>query len=155
MKPFVAGLSEVLCSEIWPSVGISRLSPFCWAWMIGLLSLSPFSHSGRCHSVGCRICRGQLFGPRSVGCRICRGPLFGSFLYIRTPNLLHPNIPPALFWHCEHHHHSLVSTIESAGFSLHYNYLRCTFACEVWWISHAFHAGFCSFHCICPINLTF
>ena len=59
----------------------------------------------------------------------------------------------ALFWH--HDHHSLVSTVGLAGFPLRFSYLRCTFACEIWWISHAFHAGLCSFQCICPINLTF
>ena len=63
------------------------------------------------------------------------------------------SIPHILFWHCDHH--SLVSTVGLAGFSSHYSYLRCAFACEVWWISRAFHAGLCSFQCICPINLTF
>ena len=69
MKAFMAGLSEVLCNEIRSCVGMSRLSlPFYWAWMMGLLSLSPFSHSGRCRSVGCRICRVLLFGPVSTWC---------------------------------------------------------------------------------------
>ena len=35
---------------------------------MGLPSLSPFSHSGRCRSVGCRICRVPLFGPVSTCC---------------------------------------------------------------------------------------
>ena len=36
---------------------------------MGQLSLSPFSHSGRYRSVGCRICRVLLFGPVSTWCR--------------------------------------------------------------------------------------